>query len=111
MADVNVAELPAFPFLSPPGQPFVPVGEADLARLDQPVTKVRLPLGDSAWLVTRHADVREVLRAAATLSSNPYLPGFPKPNPVPPREEDAAGAFIYMDGVKHVQLRKMLLPE
>lgn len=111
MADVDVAELPAFPFTSPPSQPFVPVGEDDLARLDAPVTRVRLPLGGWAWLVTRHADVRAVLRAAAVMSSSPWTPGFPHINPVPPTPEQAAGAFIYMDGIDHVRLRKMLLPE
>ncbi|MEK8104225.1 hypothetical protein NKG94_02065 [Micromonospora sp. M12] len=37
--------------------------------------------------------------------------GFPHINPVPPTPEQAAGAFIYMDGIDHVRLRKMLLPE
>jgi cytochrome P450 len=111
VTDVDVAELPAFPFVSPPSQPFVPVGEADLARLDAPVTRVRLPLGGWAWLATRHADVRAVLRAAPVLSSNPWTSGFPLINPIPPTPEQAAGAFIYMDAVDHVRLRKILLPE
>ncbi|MEV0429365.1 cytochrome P450 [Micromonospora sp. NPDC050495] len=110
MSDVDVAELPAFPFLSPRAQPFIPVGEPDLARLDGPVTRVRLPFGGWAWLVTRHADVRALLRAPG-LSSNPYRPGFPVLNPIPPEQESAAGAFIYLDGVEHSRLRKMLLPE
>lgn len=110
MADVDIADLPAFPFLSPRSHPFVPVGESDLARLAGPVTKVRLPFGGWAWLVTRHADVRALLREPS-LSSDPYRPGFPILNPIPPQQERAAGAFIYMDGSEHSRLRKMLLPE
>jgi cytochrome P450 len=111
VAILDVAQLPTFPFASPPSQPFVPVGEEDLARLDAPVTRVRLPLGGWAWLVTRHADVRAVLRAGPVLSSYPWTPGFPNINPIPPTPEQAAGGFIYFDGVDHLRLRKMLLPE
>ncbi|MDG4532976.1 cytochrome P450 [Streptomyces sp. AV19] len=82
----------------------------DLARLDGPVSKVRLPFGGWAWLVTRHADVRQLLRHPG-FSSDQYKPGFPVLNPIPPEQKDAAGLFIFMDGEAHSRLRKMLTAE
>lgn len=64
-----------FPFVFPPG-----IGEPEeLARLraHAPVSRVLLPTGDQAWLVTRHRDVQQVLkdprlsRAAAETSTAP----------------------------------------
>jgi len=53
------AELPLFPFARTVGDLASPPG----GRLDVPVSKVRLPTGRTAWLVTRHADVRQMLRS------------------------------------------------
>jgi len=64
-----------FPFAFPPD-----IGEPEeLARLraHAPVSRVLLPTGDQAWLVTRHRDVQQVLkdprlsRAAAETSDAP----------------------------------------
>jgi cytochrome P450 len=101
-------DLPLFPF---PGDPFVPVTDADRDRLDGPVTKVRLPTGGWSWLVTRHADVKQVLRSDA-FSADMYAPGFPLLRPLPPQSpQSRRGGFIRMDGDAHLRLRRMLTAE
>ena len=66
------AELPMFPFARTVGDLASPPG----GRLGVPVSRVRLPTGRTAWLVTRHADVRQMLRSEA-FSSDTTKPGFP----------------------------------
>src|SRR5215472_16413131 len=66
------AELPMFPFARTVGDLASPPG----GRLDVPVSRARLPTGRTAWLVTRHADVRQMLRSGA-FSSDMTKPGFP----------------------------------
>ncbi|MEV5321317.1 cytochrome P450 [Streptomyces sp. NPDC052687] len=110
MSSVDVASLPAFPFIGPDNNPFVPVRDADAARLDGPIGKVRLPFGGWAWLVTQHEHVRQLLRHPG-FSSDQYRPGFPVLNPIPPKQEDASGLFIFMDGEAHSRFRRMLTAE
>lgn len=111
MTGMTTTDLPAFPFAGPPGSPFIPVSEADQGRLDGPVSKVRLPTGGWAWLVTRHQDVRTLLRHPG-FSSDFARPGFPLLREVPDSaKEDRAGGFIRMDGAEHSRLRRMLTAE
>ncbi|MFI5930558.1 cytochrome P450 [Actinoplanes sp. NPDC051494] len=111
MTDVRTDRLPLFPFRSPGDDPFTPVTAADRRHLDGPVTRVRLPTGGWTWLVTRHADVREMLRSDA-FSADMYRPGFPLLRRLPPQSPEARrGGFIRMDGDEHVRLRKMLTAE
>jgi cytochrome P450 len=52
-------ELPALPFDQPR-----PLDVAPLLRTlqdERPITRVRTPVGDEAWLVTRYAEVKELL--------------------------------------------------
>ncbi|MFI2710587.1 cytochrome P450 [Micromonospora sp. NPDC018662] len=105
------AELPLWPPVNPARGPFAPLDEVERQRYAGPVRRVRLPTGASAWLVTRHADVRHLLRHPA-FSSDLYRPGFPLLRPLPPRAaEDGKGAFLQMDGAEHVRLRRMLTAE
>jgi cytochrome P450 len=104
-------ELPCWPPTTPRHGPFALLDPADRDRLDQPVTRVRLPTGGTAWLVTRHADVREALRHPG-LSADADRAGFPLLRPVPPRSDaDRQGGFIRMDGEEHLRLRRMLTAE
>jgi len=104
-------ELPLFPFRSPDDDPFTPVTGADLRALDGPVSRVRLPTGGWTWLVTRHADVKQMLRSDA-FSADMYAPGFPLLRTLPPQgPENRAGSFIRMDGQAHLRLRRMLTAE
>ena len=66
------AELPIFPFARTVGDLASPPG----GRPGVPVSRVRLPTGRTAWLATRHADVRQMLRSGA-FSSDMTKPGFP----------------------------------
>ncbi|WP_306216044.1 cytochrome P450 [Actinoplanes sp. RD1] len=106
-----MSDLPLFPFRSPDGDPFTPVAAADLRALDGPVTRVRLPTGGWTWLVTRHEDVKQLLRSDA-FSADMYRPGFPLLRPLPPQSpEGRRGGFIRMDGQAHLRLRRMLTAE
>jgi cytochrome P450 len=104
-------QLPLFPFRSPDDNPFTPVTEADRRALDGPVTRVRLPTGGWTWLVTRHADVKQLLRSDA-FSADMYRPGFPLLRALPPQSaQNRRGGFIRMDGQEHLRLRRMLTAE
>jgi cytochrome P450 len=111
VADVLTDQLPLFPFRSPDDDPFLPITDADRHALDAPVSRVRLPTGGWTWLVTRHADVRQLLRSDA-FSADQYRPGFPLLRPLPMTAPDArSGGFIRMDGAEHQRLRRMLTAE
>ncbi|MEV4705159.1 cytochrome P450 [Actinoplanes sp. NPDC049316] len=111
MADVLTDRLPLFPFRSPDDDPFTPVTAADRRRLDGPVTRVRLPTGGWTWLVTRHADVKQMLRSDA-FSADMTRPGFPLlRTPPPATPQNRRGGFIRMDGEEHLRLRRMLTAE
>jgi len=108
---MRTEDLPLFPFRSPDDDPFTPVTGADLDHLDRPVTAVRLPTGGWSWLVTRHADVKQVLRSDA-FSADMYAPSFPLLRPLPsPNPQSQRGGFIRMDGDDHLRLRRMLTAE
>jgi cytochrome P450 len=99
------AGLPMFPFARNIGDLASPPG----ARLDVPVSRVRLPTGRTAWLVTRHADVRQMLRSEA-FSSDTTNPGFPlmvNANASAPMP----GFFLAMDPPDHTRFRQLLTPE
>lgn len=101
----DLAELPMFPFArtlrdlaSPPG-----------GRLDVPVIKVRLPSGRAAWLVTRHADVRQMLNSGA-FSADTTKPGFPLMTDIE-ASAPMPGFFIAMDPPEHTRLRRLFSSE
>ena len=99
------AELPLFPFARTLGDLASPPG----GRLDVPVSKVRLPTGRTAWLVTRHADVRQMLRSEA-FSSDMTSPGFPLMVNAG-ASAPAPGFFLTMDPPDHTRFRQLLTPE
>jgi cytochrome P450 len=99
------AELPMFPFARTVGDLSRPPG----GRLDVPVSKVRLPTGRTAWLVTRHADVRQMLRSEA-FSSDMTSPGFPLMVNAS-ASAPAPGFFLTMDPPEHTKFRQLLTPE
>jgi cytochrome P450 len=72
------------------------------------VFQVRTPRGDTAWVVTRHEDVRAVLTHRA-FSSDPRTPGFPTyvTGDVPP----PAGFFMQADPPEHGRLRRTVTRE
>jgi cytochrome P450 len=74
-------------------------------RRDEPVARVRLPSGDTAWMITRYDDVRTVLadprfsRAAAAAPSGPRItagrPSLPS-------------SILAADPPAHTRLRKLV---
>ncbi|KAI0467374.1 cytochrome P450 [Xylaria cf. heliscus] len=102
-------ECPEFPFAreraaSPPSL-FL-----KLRRLC-PVSEVKLPSGDHAWLLTTHEDVRSAL-SSGKLSANPQNPGYPQIRR-PGREaaQDLKPTIVTLDDPEHSRLRKVLEPE
>jgi len=72
----------------------------------QPLSRVRCPAGMDAWLVTRYADVRDVL-ADPRLSSRGAAGAHmldEMPDPVP-------GWMFQLDGEEHTRLRRLLMRE
>ncbi len=110
VASVDVTAFPAFPFIGSDDDPFIPVRDYDLKHLDESTGRIRLPFGGWAWLITKHEDVRQLLRHPG-FSSDQYRPGFPVLNPIPPTREGASGLFIFMDGDAHSRFRRMLTAE
>ncbi|WP_019930333.1 cytochrome P450 [Nocardia sp. BMG111209] len=74
-------------------------------RREEPVSRIRLPYGGDGWLVTRYADVRQVLAdprfsRAATVGRD----DIPRATPEPAR----ADALLSMDPPHHTRLRKLV---
>lgn len=111
MSGTTATDLPLFPFPDLKDNPLDPPAYPRWVTEDAPITRVALPTGQWAWLVTRLAEVREVLRHPA-FSADMTKPGFPLLRPLPPpRDGDRAGSFIRMDPPEHGQYRRMLTPE
>ncbi|CAM5508520.1 Cytochrome P450 OS=Streptomyces alboniger OX=132473 GN=CP975_22980 PE=3 SV=1 [Streptomyces alboniger] len=72
---------------------------------EEPVRRISVESGGSAWLVTRHEDVRTAL-SDHRLSADRNLPGFPHMRadepPMPP------GTFSQYDPPEHSRIRRML---
>ncbi|MEJ3747390.1 cytochrome P450 [Actinomycetes bacterium KLBMP 9797] len=91
----------AYPFSSPDRLNLDPIYAA--LRKQEPLTKVRLPYGEEAWLATRYADVRTVLgdprfsRAAVVEHDEPRLS---------PREPEYG--LLAMDPPEHTRLRRLV---
>jgi cytochrome P450 len=72
-------------------------------RRTEPLTRVRLPFGEEAWLATRYADVRTVLgdprfsRAASVGRDEPRI----TPRPI-------EGGMLSMDPPEHTRLRRLV---
>ncbi|MBB5153128.1 cytochrome P450 [Saccharopolyspora phatthalungensis] len=91
--------------------PFSPPPEYVRLRAERPVTKVRMVGGGTAWLVTRHEDVRKLL-ADPRMSSDRTRPGFPRlaAGRQPP-DAIIAPSLIGMDPPAHTAARRAVLGE
>jgi cytochrome P450 len=97
-----------FPLTRRPG--FDPPAEYAHLRDQCPVAPVALRHGQQAWLITRHADVRTVLRDHKTFSSDPSAPGFPQLRPVID-EKARPGSILVTDPPLHTKYRRILTRE
>ncbi|SEG87703.1 Cytochrome P450 [Actinacidiphila yanglinensis] len=87
--------------------PFDPPPAYEQARGDQGLTRVRLWDGSSCWMVTRHADIRSVLRDRV-FSADSSRAGFPFLSPGRRALTTDRPSFIRMDDPEHARLRRML---
>ncbi len=87
--------------------PFAPPPAYEQARRERPVSRVTLWDGSQCWMVTRHADVRSVLRDQR-FSSDARHPGFPFVTDGRRALADENISFIRLDDPEHARLRRML---
>ncbi|KAI1748668.1 cytochrome P450 [Xylaria castorea] len=78
-------------------------------RQTYPVSKVKLPSGDHAWLLTAHEDIRTAL-SSGKLSADPRTPGYPR---IRWSSCEATGdspkpTIVTLDDPEHSRLRKAL---
>jgi cytochrome P450 len=95
---------------------FDPAPEVAEMRNGPGIERVRNSFGMEAWLVTRFADVREVLSDPARFSNARLPVGFQRPQGFPKlTPEDLtrmrAGNLLASDPPDHTRLRRMLTPE
>ena len=89
--------------------PFGPAPEFAGLRTQAPVVRVTCPTGIDAWLVTRYADVREVMGDPRRFSNNSGQAGHVLANQ-PPDKPLEEGDFSRMDGPDHVRFRRVFAP-
>ena len=92
---------------------FDPVPELAQLREQERVRRITTAFGVEAYLVTRHADVREVLADSATFSNVPRRLDTPDAPQLTDEERERmlAGNLLAFDPPDHTRLRRMLTPE
>ncbi len=84
-----------------------PVEELGLLRAEEPVSRLNLPFGLRAWVVTGYDETKAVLAASGTFSSDfTNLVGT-----VGITAEQNPGGLGFTDPPDHTRLRRMLTPE
>ncbi|MFE4515845.1 cytochrome P450 [Kitasatospora sp. NPDC056783] len=102
--DAPCASDIGFPF--PHRDGLGPLPEFTALRRDRPCARIRLPSGDSAWLVTRYTDVRTVLadprfsRARATRGTGPRMSSA----------TTLPDSILATDPPDHTRLRRLVAP-
>jgi cytochrome P450 len=94
---------------------FDPAPELAEVRDGKGIERIRTAFGMEAWVVTRFADVREVLSdpvrfSNARLQEAGRAPGLPPMSPEE-RARQLAGNLLAADPPDHTRLRRMLTPE
>lgn len=107
MVDLEAAEAAypkarTCPFSAPP--------EYARLREEEPVSKVPMLGGGTAWLVTRHEDVRKVL-TDTRMSADRRRPGFPQLAAGRNFNSNMPSSMIWMDPPEHTAARRAVLGE
>jgi len=102
MMEPEVTLLPSFPFLS--DDPLLPPAEHQRLLRQQPVSRALAGTGHVVWIVTRHADVRQVLTSPLFSRSAVMRPGAPHATVA-----DIVGLELLAcaDPPEHTRLRKL----
>ncbi|MFE1951203.1 cytochrome P450 [Streptomyces sp. NPDC059524] len=100
----DTGKAPAFPFESDPGLPLDVPAEFTRLREQCPVQRVALPYGGEGHLVSRYADVKQVLSDRRL--SRAATVGLDVPRTV--REVTAPGHLLAMDPPEHTRLRRLV---
>jgi len=90
-------------FPVPRSHPLDPPPKYREIAAERPLQRVRTPLGDIAWLVSRYEDARAVL-SDPRFSSNPSSPGFP--TYMAAKSEPLPGFFMMSDAPDHTRIRR-----
>jgi cytochrome P450 len=96
-----------YPMARAQGCPFDPPPRLGELQAEDPLTRVKIWDGSSAWLVTRYADQRTLL-ADKRVSADPDRPGYPRTAASRPRDDGTSIGFILMDDPEHARLRRMV---
>ncbi|WP_037909005.1 cytochrome P450 [Actinacidiphila yeochonensis] len=107
---MTTAAHPSAPLTVPAargGCPFDPPPAYEQARDEQALSRVQLWDGSTCWMVTRHADIRSVLRDQR-FSADASRPGFPFLSAGRRALTTDLPTFIRMDDPAHARLRRML---
>ena len=99
-------------FRREPACPFGPASDYKRLRADEPVVRVPTPSGESAWLVTRYADVRRVFGDTRFSSRQPpvILERPPTGDSAQFSPPQFKGFFVTNDGSEHIRYRGILAP-
>ncbi|MEW2130527.1 cytochrome P450 [Streptomyces sp. NPDC005435] len=100
--------VPDFPPARSAACPFAPSPEMQALAAYGPVTQVRSWGGSTPWVVTGHAEQRQLL-GDPRLSVDFAAPNFP--SPIDPRHGHGAASdfsFVGMDDPEHLRLRRMI---
>jgi cytochrome P450 len=105
----TASSAPLFPFKRT--CPFDPPPQYAEARAAGPVCPVTLWNGKRAWLVTRHAEIRQVLSDDVRFSGRMANPDFPAITPARVMVDRNERAFVGMDNPEHDAYRRMFTRE
>lgn len=108
MSSQNI-DAPAFPMSR---CPFSPPPQYAQLRETTPISRVTMPDGTPAWLLTRYEDVKAVL-SDNRFSTDPATPGYPFLSPARAAQlrSEKPKAFLRMDPPEHSKFRRMLTRE
>ncbi|TCK25956.1 cytochrome P450 [Pseudonocardia endophytica] len=90
---------------------FGPAPDATALRERDGLTRIPTPFGPSAWLLTRHADVRTLLGDADAFANGWTAEDIGSARDPRQLSGDRTGNLLSLDPPDHTRLRRMLTPE